>query len=290
MAIERITKVPRLAERASDSHKGTYGTVLALAGGRGTAGAAALVGGSALRSGAGLVRVACPEEVQTTVASFEPSYMTYPVAHDPEGLITFEAGRKVLERFLPHSTVLAMGPGLGQSADLRELVRWVVESVDVPTVLDADALNNLAGQTEVLGKLERPVIITPHPGEFSRLTGRDTKEIQADREAHAVGFAEGAEHLVLVLKGAETIVTDGHRVYTNTTGNPGMATGGSGDVLTGVIAALIAQGMDPFDAACLGVYAHGLAGDIARDNNGAVGMIAGDIVDSLPDAWHHLAP
>ena len=290
MAIERIEKLPRLPERASDSHKGTFGTVLALAGGRGTAGAAALVGGAALRSGAGLVRVCCPSEVQPTVASFEPSYMTYPVAHDAEGLVCFEAGRKALEKHLPLATVLAMGPGLGQSADLRELVRWVVEGVEVPTVLDADALNNLAGQTEALGHLKRPVVITPHPGEFSRLTGRDTKEIQADREAHAVGFAEGARGMTLVLKGAETIVTDGRRLYKNTTGNPGMATGGSGDVLTGVIAALIAQGMEAFDAACLGVYAHGLAGDIARDNNGVVGLIAGDIVDSLADAWHHLAP
>lgn len=289
MAIERIERLPRLPERASDSHKGTFGTVLALAGGRGTAGAAALVGGAALRSGAGLVRVCCPSEVQPTVASFEPSYMTYPVAHDAEGLVRFEAARKALEKHLPLATVLAMGPGLGQSADLRELVRWVVESVDVPTVLDADALNNLAGQTEALGRLRRPVVITPHPGEFSRLTGRDTREIQADREAHAVGFAEGARDLILVLKGAETIVTDGRRLYKNSTGNAGMATGGSGDVLTGVIAALIAQGMEPFEAACLGAYAHGLAGDIARDNNGMVGMIAGDIVDSLADTWHHLA-
>jgi len=249
-----------------------------------------LLGGAALRSGAGLVRVLCPEEVQTTVASFEPSYMTYPVAQDPEGLVTFEAAKKVLERFVPQATVLAMGPGLGQSADLRELVRWVVETVEIPTILDADALNNLAGQTEVLGQLQRPVVITPHPGEFSRLTGRDTKEIQGDRETHAVGFAASARNLTLVLKGAETIVTDGQRVYTNTTGNPGMATGGSGDVLTGVIAALIAQRMDPFDAACLGVYAHGLAGDVARDNNGVVGLIAGDIVDALADAWQHLAP
>ena len=290
MAIERIEKLPRLPERTADSHKGTFGTVLALAGGRGSAGAAALVGGAALRSGAGLVRIACPEEVQTTVASFEPSYMTYPVAHDPEGLVTFEAARKVLERFTPQATVLAMGPGLGQSADLRELVRWVVEAVEIPTVLDADALNNLVGQTETLGHLKRPVVITPHPGEFSRLTGRDTKEIQADRETHAIAFAEGARHLTLVLKGAETIVTDGQRLYKNTTGNPGMATGGSGDVLTGVISALIAQGMTPFDAACLGVYAHGLAGDIARDNNGVVGLISGDIVDALADAFHHLAP
>lgn len=290
MAIERVEKLPRLPERAADSHKGTFGTVLALAGGRGSAGAAALVGGSALRSGAGLVRVLCPDEVQPTVASFEPSYQTYPIRSDAEGLVTFEAARKAVEKFAPLATVLAMGPGLGQSADLRELVAWVVDSVDLPTVLDADALNNLAGSTETLGRIQRPVVITPHPGEFSRLTGRDTQEIQADREGHAVAFAAGAEHLILVLKGAQTIVTDGTRVYTNTTGNPGMATGGSGDVLTGVIAALIAQGLDPFGAACLGVYAHGLAGDIARDNNGAVGMISGDIVDSLADAWHHLSP
>ncbi len=290
MAIERIEKLPRMSERPVDSHKGLYGTVLALAGGRGSAGAAALVGGASLRSGAGLVRILCPDEVQTTVAGFEPSYMTYPVANDQEGLVTFEAARKVLERFLPTATVLAMGPGLGQSADLRELIRWVVESVEVPTVLDADALNNLAGQTEALAGLKRPVVLTPHPGEFSRLTGRPTAEIQGDRETHAVAFAEGARNLILVLKGDGTIVTDGHRLYKNTTGNPGMATGGSGDVLTGVISALIAQKMDPFDAACLGVYAHGLAGDIARDNNGVVGLISGDIVDSLADAFHHLAP
>ena len=290
MAIERIEKVPRLGERPKDGHKGLYGTVLALAGGRGCAGAAALVGGSALRSGAGLVRVACPEEVQATVASFEPSYMTYPVPSDPDGLATLEGARKVLDRFLPTASVLAMGPGLGQSADLRELVRWVVESVAVPTVLDADALNNLSGQTEVLGHLRRPVILTPHPGEFARLTGRTNAEIQAERETHALAFAGSAPHLIVVLKGARTIVTDGARIYVNTTGNPGMATGGSGDALTGVIAALVAQKMDPFDAACLGVYAHGLAGDIARDQSGEVGMIAGDIVDSLPDAFHHLAP
>ncbi len=290
MAIERIEAAPRLPGRSKDGHKGTYGTVLAFAGGRGTAGAAALVGGSALRSGAGLVRVICPDEVQTTVASFEPSYMTWPVASDPDGLATFDAARKALERFLPTADVLAIGPGLGQSADLRELVRWVVESVEVPTVLDADALNNLAGQTETLASLKRPMIITPHPGEFARLTGRPIAEIQEDRETHALHLAAEAPHLIVVLKGAGTIVTDGRRIYTNTSGNPGMGTGGSGDALTGVIAALVAQKMDPFDAACLGVYAHGLAGDIARDQGGEVGMIAGDIVDALPDAFHHLAP
>ena len=290
MALERITKVTRLPERPKDAHKGMFGSILALAGGRGTAGAAGLVGAGALRSGAGLVRICCPEEVQPTVASFEPSYMTYPVPHDPEGLASVAGARKVLERFLPQADVLAMGPGLGQSSDLRELVRWVVETVEIPTVLDADALNNLAGQTEVLGHLKRPVVITPHPGEFSRLTGRPTAEIQADRETHAVAMAQHARGLIVVLKGTETVVTDGERVYVNTTGNSGMATGGAGDVLTGVIAAMIGQKLAPFEAACLGVYAHGLAGDIARDQNGEVGLIAGDIVDSLADAFHHLAP
>ncbi len=290
MAIERIESAPRLPGRSKDEHKGTFGTVLAFAGGRGSAGAAALVGGSALRSGAGLVRVVCPDEVQSVVASLEPCYMTWPVASDPDGLATFDSARKALERFLPTATVLAMGPGLGQSSDLRELVRWVVEAVEVPTVLDADGLNNLAGQTEALASLRRPMIITPHPGEFARLTGRSIAEIQGDRETHALHLAAEAPHLIVVLKGAGTIVTDGRRIYTNTSGNPGMGTGGSGDALTGVIAALVAQKMDPFDAACLGVYAHGLAGDIARDQGGEVGMIAGDIVDSLPDAFHHLAP
>jgi NAD(P)H-hydrate epimerase len=289
MAIERIKTLTKLPKRPKDSHKGLYGTVLAFAGGRGSAGAAGLVGASALRSGAGLVRVLCPKEVQTTVASFEPCYMTYPVPDDSDGLAVLEPSKELLQRFLPHASVLAMGPGLGQSSDLRELVAWVVHSVEIPTILDADALNNLSGQTEILSSLKRPTILTPHPGEFSRLTGRSIAEIEADRESHAVALAGRFENLIVVLKGSETIVTDGTRLYVNTTGNPGMATGGSGDVLTGVIAAMIAQKLDPFDAACFGVYAHGLAGDIARDQNGEVGLIAGDIVDSLADAFHHLA-
>ena len=155
-------------------------------------------------------------------------------------------------------------------------------------MLDADALNALAGQTDILERLRRPIVITPHPGEFGRLTGRPTAEVQADREGNAVALAR-FEHLVVVLKGANTVVTDGARVYVNTTGNPGMAKGGSGDILTGVIAALIGQRFPAFDAAQLGVYVHGLAGDIARDHDGEIGMIAGDIVDALPDAFEHLS-
>jgi ADP-dependent NAD(P)H-hydrate dehydratase len=288
MSLERVSSIPALPKRPQDSNKGMYGSVLIVAGGRGMAGAAALAGASALRSGAGLVRVATAAEVQPTVACFEPSYMTYPLESGDDGLIRAEPARRDLPKLLEKATVLAMGPGLGQSDEIRALVRWALESVDLPTVLDADGLNALAGQTDLLGDLRRPVVITPHPGEFARLTGRTVAEIQADRQGHAVALAQ-ADNLVVVLKGARTVVTDGARVYVNSTGNPGMATGGTGDVLTGVIAALIGQKLPPFEAAQLGVYVHGLAGDIARDQNGEVGMIAGDLVEALADAFYHLS-
>jgi ADP-dependent NAD(P)H-hydrate dehydratase len=287
MTLERVDTLPTLPKRPADGHKGLYGSVLVVAGGRGMAGAAGLSGVAALRSGAGLVRVASSAEVQPTVASFEPSYMTYPLESDQEGLISAEPAKAALGTLLERSDVLAIGPGLGQSEGIRDLVRWVVDSVTVPTVIDADGINALAGQTDALGDLKRPVVITPHPGEFARLTGRTVAEIQADRERHAVALAQ-ADNLVVVLKGANTIVTDGTRLYINSTGNPGMATGGSGDILTGVIAALIGQKLPAFEAAQLGVYVHGLAGDMARDQNGEVGMIAGDIVDVLADAFYHL--
>ena len=288
MAIERIETVPTLTRRQADGNKGDYGTVLIIAGGRGMAGAAALVGAGALRSGAGRVRVACSAEIQPTVASFEPSYMTYPLPDDGDGYARFPAGRKAIEGLMKGATVLAVGPGLGQTDELRELVRWVVEEVHLPTVLDADGLNNLVGRVDLLDRLTRPVVITPHPGEFARLVGKSTAEVQANREELAVELARRSEHLTVVLKGTGTIVTDGKRLFVNTTGNPGMATGGAGDILTGIIPALIGQKLPAFEAAVLGVYVHGLAGDIARDHDGEVGMIAGDIVDALADAFVQL--
>lgn len=287
MALQRIETLPTLPKRPQDSHKGMYGSVLVLAGGRGMAGAAGLCGASVLRSGAGLVRVATTAEVQPTVASFEPSYMTYPLVNDQDGLVRFSANRSTLENLLEKADVLAIGPGLGQSAELVELVRWIVTDVDVPTVMDADALNALATDTQILAGAKRPLILTPHPGECARLLGTTAAAIQADRERCATELATH-ENVTVVLKGERTIVTDGTRLYVNTTGNPGMATGGTGDVLTGVIAALVGQKLSPFDAAQLGVYVHGLAGDIARDHDGEVGMIAGDIVDALADAFYHL--
>lgn len=286
MALKRVESIPKLPRRSPDGHKGRYGSILVIAGGRGMAGAAALVGAAALRSGAGLVRVASPAEVQPTVASFEPSYMTYPLPDDGEGFLDFHASRPALERISDKADVLAIGPGLGDSPAILELVRWAVAS-GKPLVLDADALNALAKDMGLVERLSRTTIVTPHPGEFARMSGLTTVQVQAEREARAAAIAARSEHLVVVLKGRGTLVTDGERTYVNTTGNPGMATGGAGDVLTGVVAALLGQKLAAFEAAQLAVYMHGLAGDIARDQSGEVGLIAGDLVDALPDAFNH---
>ena len=290
MMPERIETVPTLPPRPRDSNKGRFGSVLVVAGSRGMAGAAALCGAAALRSGAGLVRIATPAEVQPTVASFEPSYMTYPLPCDENGLIQLTTAQPILERLVKTASVIAVGPGLGQSDDIRQLVRFLISSAGKPLVIDADGLNALAGQTDLLSGLSHPVIVTPHPGEFARLIGAQIAEVQSDRIGRATRMAALSESLVVVLKGAGTVVTDGARYYINTTGNPGMATGGTGDVLTGVIAALLAQNLSPFEAAQIGVFIHGLAGDIARDQNGEIGMIAGDLIDALPDAFVHAMP
>jgi ADP-dependent NAD(P)H-hydrate dehydratase len=290
MPLEQIEAVPILGPRPRDGHKGRFGHVLVIAGSRGMAGAAALCGAGALRSGAGLVRVATAAEVQPTVASFEPSYMTYPLPCDPLGRILFEAARRELEPLIEPATVIAVGPGLGLSLESEKLLRFLIVETDKPLVIDADGLNALVGQTELLSGLKRPVVITPHPGEFARLSGAAVTTVQAERVERAAALAAVAEPLVVVLKGSGTVVSDGKRYYVNTTGNPGMATGGSGDVLTGVIAALLGQKLPAFEAAQLGVFIHGVAGDIARDQHGETGLIAGDIVDALPDAYVHTMP
>jgi ADP-dependent NAD(P)H-hydrate dehydratase len=290
MTLEKVDTVPNLPARPRDSHKGRFGSVLIVAGSRGMAGAAALCGGAALRSGAGLVRVATPSEIQPTVSSFEPSYMTYPLPCDENGLIRFGPARPVLERLIGDADVVAVGPGLGQSDDIRQLVGFLIASAQKPLVIDADGLNALVGQTDLLSQRKCPVVLTPHPGEFARLTGSTITEVQSDRVQRAAALATLSSELVVVLKGAGTVVTDGNKYYINTTGNPGMATGGTGDVLTGVIAALLAQKLPPFDATQLGVFIHGLSGDIARDQSGEIGLIAGDLVDALPDAFVHAMP
>ncbi len=278
-----VSAVPRLPPRPADANKGNFGRVLVVAGSRGMSGAAILCASGALRGGAGLVKVAVPESLLPLVAPANPCYMTAPQPEDSEGRLAAAAQSPLLE-FLRASTAAAVGPGLGGSSALTQTLTAIVRQTRVPLVLDADGLNGLDQRTDVLQGRGVPLILTPHPGEFARLLGCDIPTVQADRRGLALRFA--AEHgLVLVLKGHATVVSDGRRIYINHTGNPGMATGGSGDVLAGLLAALLAQHLEPFDAAVLGVYLHGLAGDLARDELGETSLIATDLLDYLPHAF-----
>jgi NAD(P)H-hydrate epimerase len=279
---ETVTEMPRLAPRAPDANKGTFGRVLVVAGSRGMSGAAVLCGSAALRGGAGLVRVAVPHEVLGIAAGANPCYLTGALPQDAEGRFSGEAVGPLLE-LARANNVVALGPGLGRSPELDGLVAELVRGVQAPLVLDADGLNALAGRLDRLVAAGGPRVLTPHPGEFARLLGTDVPSVQARREELAVEFA-GRHRVVLLLKGHGTLVTDGRRVYRNRTGNPGMATGGTGDVLTGLIAALLGQGLAPFPAAQLGAHVHGLAGDMARDALGEVSLIASDLLSYLPAA------
>jgi NAD(P)H-hydrate epimerase len=277
-----VRQVPALPPRPADSNKGDFGRVLVVAGSRGMSGAAILCASAALRGGAGLVRVALPEGILPLVAGGNPCYMTAALPQDEQGRLA-AAAEADLVALARENHVVALGPGLGRGPAITALVSAVLQQVSVPLVLDADGLNALQHHAERLWQRTAPSILTPHPGELARLAGSDVPTVQAHRQEMAVRFA--AEHgVVLVLKGHGTIVTDGRQVYQNTTGNPGMATGGTGDVLTGLIAALLGQHLSPFAAAQLGVYLHGLAGDLARDAVGEASLIATDLLQYLPAA------
>jgi NAD(P)H-hydrate epimerase len=274
--------VPTLPPRRPDSHKGDFGRVLVVAGSRGMSGAAILSGTAALRGGAGLVRVALPEGILPLVAAGNPCYMTAPLPQDDQGRLA-SAAEADLIALARANDVVAAGPGLGRSPAITALVTALLDQTSVPLVLDADALNALQHHADRLRQRAAPVILTPHPAEFARLAGGDVPTVQAHRQEAAARFA-AAHGVVVVLKGHGTVVTDGRQLYVNTTGNPGMATGGTGDVLTGILAALLGQQLAPFAAAQLGVYVHGLAGDLARDAVGEVSLIASDLLLHLPAA------
>jgi NAD(P)H-hydrate epimerase len=255
------------------------------------AGAIALAGMACLRSGAGLVRLAVPKCILSTVAGLEPSYMTIALPDDEDGRIRVHThDLDYMTNLAAGASCIGCGPGLGQSVDLAAFVCAAYQTFTEPMVLDADALNALA-RTEKgwVGKPSGPRILTPHPGEFARLVGLDgfAKAPRSEQIAKARLFAR-SEGVVVVLKGHQTFITDGTREAVNTTGNPGMATGGSGDVLTGIITALVCQKLDPFDAAVLGAHVHGQAGDFAAEELGQVSLIASDLVKFLPRAFQRL--
>ena len=283
----RTTVIPMLPARAADSHKGTYGRVLIIAGSKGMSGAAVLCGSAALRSGAGLVTVACPPDVQHTVAMGNPSYMTAAIPQTAQAKYDNRSADEVI-RLADEADVIAIGPGLGNRPDVADLLRAIMSALPgLPMILDADALNVF--QLEMLAHRSAPPVMTPHPGEFARIKLRTAAEIQSDREGVASRFAK-RQKVIMALKGHETVVTDGDRYYVNATGNPGIATGGSGDVLTGCIAALLAQRMPAYEATILGVWAHGRAGDLVAGRIGQVGLIASDLVNELPLAFRDGQP
>ena len=279
-------RLPDLPPRPARAHKGDFGRVLVVGGSRGMAGAAVLAGRSALRAGAGLVRVATAESAFPAVAAQLTCCLTQSLPETRAGTIALGA-RHVLARLAEANDVMALGPGLGRHPSTDLLVARLALRTERPMVLDADALNALAADPAALDRAAGPRVLTPHPGEMARLCATDVPTVQADRQAVAGDFAH-RHGCVVVLKGHETVATDGRRVYTSTTGNPGMATAGSGDVLTGVVAALLGQGLSPLDAAQLGVAVHGLAGDAARDRLGEVSLTARDIADALPHAFRTL--
>jgi len=289
--IQTVTALPDLKPRDPHMHKGDAGRLFCVAGSVGMVGAAALCSRAALRSGAGLVKVGMPWRLAAVVAGRDPNVMTVALPETADGTISAVAPTKILKAMEEHDVML-IGPGISTAPETVQAVKIMLPQVDARLVIDADALNAIAKDPgEVLPKLNRDndlPILTPHPGEMRRLLGDEFKEadLGGDHEKRreiACWFAK-QWNLCLVLKGHKTVVADPTRVYVNTTGNPGLAKAGSGDVLAGVIAALVGQGYSSFDAAALGTYLHGLAGDLIRDKIGEIGMLATDVIEALPRA------
>ena len=277
---ERTTRalVRRLLPvRSRWAHKGDFGKVLLLCGSKGLAGAAMLAAKAALRTGSGLVYLGVPEAIYPIAAGSCASAVVFPLACDEDGKFSLSSFQE-LEKRLPGMDAVLFGCGVGQSDELWLLLKWLLLNCRVPLVLDADGINLLAQHMDVLRGSKCPVILTPHDGEFRRLGG-DPKANDQVGEAMRFALDTGT---ILLLKGHRTIITDGQNVYRNTTGNPGMATGGSGDVLSGVIVSLLGQHVMPLEAAAAGAWLHGAAGDLAAREIGEYGMIPEDIIERLP--------
>lgn len=270
-----------------DAHKGTFGRVFVLAGSSGMSGAACLAGEAAIKSGAGLVTVGTPNSIQDILATKSTEIMTLGLRETKNRTLSIDALDEALD-FAERCDSVAIGPGLSQEEGTQRFVLEFVKRCKAPMVIDADALNALARDLKVIENAKVPVIITPHPGEMARLLSTSLQKVQEDRVRFAK-FAAKKFSCTAVLKGAATLTaTANNELFINSTGNPGMATGGSGDVLTGVIAAFLARGLKPWQAAVAGVYIHGLAGDLASKNIGEISLTAGDLIDFLPGAFIHV--
>jgi len=274
----------QLLRRKTDSHKRDFGHIFMLAGSRNMPGAAILCAKAAMRSGAGLVTVGLPKDLSLAIPKKIFETMTKSLSQTKDGSVSIGAYTEI-KKFLSKVDVLVIGPGLSQNSSTKQLVKKLVFGQNaLPAVIDADGLNALVGH---LKKFKGIKILTPHPGEMARLLGASTKAIEKNRKDIALSFAKKYNCLA-VLKGNHTVVADGKgKLYINHTGNPGMATAGSGDVLTGIIASFLAQGLAPFEAAKYAVYLHGLAGDFAAKKKTEISLIASDIIDNIPEVVKH---
>lgn len=273
-----------LPKRKPTGHKGDFGRVLVVAGSRGMVGAALLTATAVLKSGAGLVTLALPESLYSAVMGLVPEIMMLPLP-EQQGAIAAEAGEIILEK-LKQMDVLAIGPGLSQQPATVSMVQRLLPQVTIPTVVDADALNSLAKAEQIIEQINAPLVLTPHGGEMSRLVGKPVAEVMANRLSLVQQQAK-AWGCTILLKGARTLVAEADgTLYINPTGNNGMATAGSGDVLTGLIAGLIAQGLDVGKAAAAGAYLHGKAGDLGSAQVGCRSLLAGDILQYLPQCFN----
>ncbi|MBW2589653.1 MAG: NAD(P)H-hydrate dehydratase [Deltaproteobacteria bacterium] len=267
--------------RILDAHKGTTGHVLVVSGSVGKTGAAAMTAMSAMRAGAGLVTLAIPESLNPVLETQVLEAMTYPLPETENGIIGESSFNKIMD-LLSGKQCLAIGPGLGEAAETKKLIHRIIKESPVTIVIDADGLNNLAGSTEILKKAKSPLILTPHPGEMARLIDSTAGSVQKDRITCARKFSEKF-NVHIILKGAKTIIAHPEgNIFINPTGNPGMASGGMGDVLTGIIAGLVAQGFSPESATHTGVYLHGAAADMLAENIGPFGYLATEVMNAIP--------
>lgn len=288
--LRSVTSLPRLPNRPRDSHKGTFGKVLIIAGSTGMSGAAILAGLGALRGGAGLVHVACPSAIQPIVAAANPCYLTTPLPCDAYGILTEQAAEP-LSALLQTARAVAIGPGLSKSPAIAAVLHYVLCQFHGNIIVDADGLHALKHlqAEEKVPERKIPLICTPHPGEFAEMSGVSVQVVQSDRKNQTLRYIQ-QHKVIMVLKGHGTIVTDGQRMYVNTNGNAGMAKGGSGDVLTGLIASLASQGLPPLEAAQAAVYLHGSAGDLAAATLGEHAMLPTDLADALSVAFKKYNP
>ena len=281
--LDRTMVAGVMGERDRDAHKGDFGHLLVIAGSLGKTGAAAMAAKGALRSGAGLVSVAAPFSLVPIIQQQVAEAMCVPAGESIDGTIGIGSEEELLKAS-GRMDACAIGPGLSTHHETVQVVKNLIQRIAVPMVIDADGLNALIGSLDILARAKAPVVLTPHPGEMARLMGISTNDVEQDRIGMAQGFAE-EYGVTVVLKGAGTVIATPYgEVFINSTGNPGMATGGTGDVLSGMIGSLLAQGYGPTQAACLAVHLHGLAGDLAAGEKGEAGMIAGDLIEKIPAA------